>query len=432
MLFDSIRCMQKYLLMIGAMVVFFKKNLKTNVFKQLSWYTAAQIVVQVVAFLSAIVVSRYLGPTNLGLYSFVQNYVASFLTVIAGMDFYFVWKLAKSENYYKDVHVFVGHKLNIYLVIILAGISSAWIILPNDVAVMVTIIIAPVFLQSFTVFSLYTAVINRAKLLSVVQVITSVMLFLVKVFLVFLKAPLYAFVVVAAVDLVLGGVIFCCYYFRDQIWRDSFSHKFPSFINSFSFLYTIRLSIIALASWQLLLRVDQLILATISNAYTLGIYSAAVKVAEVPNFLAGVLSTVLISRIAHVSLHSDSLSKDKLKKMMLVFLGTGSFIALGIIIFAPFAIHILYGVKFLDSVSVLRVYALSIPGMFMNYFFLGMYGARDKHYYQFVIFGTALVLNVVLVYILAPMFGLVGVALATSIAYTASAIGFYINIEEKK
>lgn len=425
--------MHKYVSGFNSLGSLLNKLTKTSVFKQLSWYTLAQIIVQVVAFLSAVIVSRYLGPSNLGLYSFVQNYVASFLTIVAGMDFYFVWKLAKSEDLYKDVHTFIGHKLNIYLIIILAGLSSAWIILPRDVALMVSIVLIPVFLQSLSVFSLYTAVVRQAKLLSFVQVFSSVSLLIAKIILVFLKAPLYSFIIVAAVDLILSGVIFYLHYSKDPLWREVFSRKhFPSFINSLSFLFSIRLSIIALACWQLLLRADQLILAAVSNAYTLGIYSAAVKVAEVPNFFAGVLSTVLISRIAHVSTNADDISKDKLKKMMLIFLGAGCCIALGVIILAPLAIHILYGSKFNDAIPVLRVYALSIPGMFMNYFFLGMYGARDKHHYQVAIFGTALIVNIILVYILTPVFGLIGTALATATAYSISALGFYINIEDKK
>jgi O-antigen/teichoic acid export membrane protein len=421
--------MKKLVSSLRALTAFGTRILQTSMFKQLSWYTAAQIIVQVVAFLSAIIVSRYLGPINLGLYSFVQNYVGSFLTIVAGMDFYFMWKLAKSEDKQKDVFTFIGHKLNIYIVIILAGIISAWVILPRDVAIMVSIVLLPVCIQSLSIFASYTAIIHRAKLLSLVQVTGSVLLFVLKVILVMSKAPLYMFVVVAAIDLILNGVIFFLYYLREKSWREVFmQNSFPSFFHSFTFLYGIRFSIIALACWQLLLRVDQLILATIGNAYMLGIYSAAVKVAEVPNFLAGVLSTVLISRIAQVSTNADALSQHSLKKMMLTFFGTGSAIAILIIIFAPLAIHILYGGKFLDSVPVLRVYALSIPGMFMNYLFLGMYGAKDKHMFQVMIFGLSLLINGLLVYILTPLFGLGGAALATAIAYSVSALGFYIHI----
>jgi PST family polysaccharide transporter len=407
-----------------------KSLLKRDVFKQLSWYTLAQIVVQGVAFLSAIIVTRYLGPTNLGLYSFVQNYVGTLLTVGGGLDFYFTWKIAKSDNHFKDLQIFVGYKFSIYAFLSVIGIVLAWIILPRDIALMVSIMLALVAVQSLSIFSIYIIVTNRARLMSTIQIVTSVALLGIKVLLVFFKAPLYSFVIVSGIDLILTGVLVSIYLLKEPEWKNFFvGFKVPTLMNSVIFLYTIRLSILAIVFWQLLLRIDQVILATLSNAYTLGIYSAAVKIAEVPNFLAGVLSAALISRMAYISNRDDINSKKRLQKIMLTYLSVGVIITVSIIVFAPIAVHILYGTKFTDSIPVLRAYSLSIPGMFMNYFFLGIYGARDKQHHQVGIFGTALVVNIALVYLLTPIFGIIGTALATSVAYTVSAFGFYYNLK---
>ncbi len=403
-----------------------------KIFQDLSWYTLGQIIVQGVAFFSAVIVSRYLGPINLGLYSFVQNYVGTILTVIGGTDFYFTWKIAKSGNYYRDVVECFAYKLYLYIVLACIGVVSALVVLPSDVAFMVSIMLVPVFIQSLNAFSFYVLATNRAKLMATTQVLSAILLLGIKVGLVYLKAPLYAFVIVSSVDLILSGIIFTFYFMRFSEWREALKeYTFPPFIKVFSFMYSIRLSIIALIFWQLLQRIDQLILATFSNAYTLGIYSAAVKVAEVPNFLAGILSAALISRMAYVATNNDEDSKRKLKKIMLSYFVIGTGIALTIVLFAPLAVHVLYGIKFIDSVSVLRAYALSIPGMFMNYFFLGMYGAKERQHNQIGIFGTAVGINIVLVYVLTPVFGLVGTAYATVISYTVAALGFYSVLDKK-
>lgn len=415
------------------MKILLQRVLQRPIFKELSWYFMAQVVVQAISFFSVIIVARYLGPTNLGLYSFVLNYAALVLMFIGGMDFYFTWKIAKSEDYFSDVKEYVGHKFNVYVTFSAIGIIAAWVVLPPDVAYMSTIVLAPVFVQALNAFSYYAVATNRAKVMALVQVFSAIILFLIKLFLVFIQAPLYLFMAVAAADLILLGAVLAFYFLRMPEWRKSFtSFKLPSFLSSLLFLYSIRLSIIALGCWMLLLRIDQLILATLVNAYTLGIYSAAVKVAEVPNFLAGVLSTALVSRIALAAVKDDNLSRSNLKRAMVTYLISGITVAIVIIALAPFAIRVLYGSEFLDSVPVLRVYALSIPGMFMNYFFLGMYGATERRSRQVLIFGGAVVVNVALVYILTPFYGAVGAALSTSIAYTLAAIGFYINVEDKK
>jgi O-antigen/teichoic acid export membrane protein len=178
-----------------------------------------------------------------------------------------------------------------------------------------------------------------------------------------------------------------------------------------------------------LLRADQLILATFSNAYTLGIYSAAVKISDVPNFLAGILSMALTSRISNISKLNTDITRNNLKQIMFYYAGVGILIALVFAVFAPLAVHILYGSKFAQSVPVLRAYSLSIPGMFLISFFTSMYGARDKYYHQVAIFSVSLVINVILIYVLTPIYGLVGTAFATVIAYSVAATLFYLNLE---
>lgn len=400
------------------------------IFKELSWYTFAQFFIQGASFISVIIVSRYLGPINLGLYSFVINYVGAFLTVIGGMDFYFTWKLAKSENQQEDLKEYIGHKFNVYIVLSILGLASAWYVLPKDVAFMVSIMMVTVCLQSLNAFFIYAVVKNKAKLVAVVQMSSAWLLLLTKISLVFLKAPLVWFIAVSSVDLILSGLIFSIYFLRTPEWRKTFlSFRLPSFFSSAVFLFSIRLSIASLVFWQLLLRVDQLILATISNAYNLGIYSAAVKISDVPNFLAGILSMALTSRISNISQQDTVESRKNLKQIMFYYVGVGVLISVTFLIFAPLAVHILYGSKFVESVPVLRAYALSIPGMFLISFFTSMYGARDRYHHQVTIFTVSLIVNILLIYILTPIYGLVGTALATVLAYTFASLLFYVNLE---
>lgn len=403
------------------------------IFKELSWYTLAQVFIQGTSFFSVIIVSRYLGPVNLGLYSFVINYVGAFLTIISGMDFYFTWKLAKSENPYEDFKIYLGHKFNIYIAISLVGLISAWYVLPKDVATLVSIILLTISFQSLNTFLIYAVINNRAKLVAMVQMINSGIMFILKVSLVFAKAPLIWFVAISALDLILAGLIFSFYFLRMPEWKKVFhSFKLPSFFSSFIFLYSIRLSVISLVCFQLLLRIDQLILATISNAYNLGIYSAAVKISDVPNFLAGILSMALTSRISNISKQDTVESRKNLKQIMSYYVGVGGFFTVAFLIFAPLAVHILYGNRFIESIPVLRAYSLSIPSMFLVSFFINVYGVKDRYHHQITIFGSSLLLNIILVYILTPIFGLIGTALATVFAYSFSAFLFYFYLEKHK
>jgi len=406
-----------------------QKILSMGVFRQLSWYTAGQIFIQVFAFLGVIVTSRYLGPTNVGLYSFVQNYLLAFMTLTAGMDFYFTWKVTKSEERMRDVKEYFGHKLNITLLLSVLGITAAWNILPQDVALMATVMFVPLFLTSCSAFYQYAVATQNARIIATLQVCASAVMLVAKIILVYLQAPLIAFVVVNAIDIVLVGVLLACVFLSHTNIRRVFTESmYPSLWKTMHFIYSIRMSLISIALWQLILRVDQLVLATFNSAYALGIYAAAVKIAEVPNFLAGALYTALVAHIAVFADKEDDYSRRRIRQVLILYAAVGTAIALLILLLAPLAVEILYGSQFLEAIPVLRAYALSIPGMFVTLHYFGIYGARDRHAFQSLVFFGALLLNVLLVYVLTPIFGLQGAALATAIAYSAVAVTFYFNV----
>ncbi len=408
---------------------YFNRITTHSVFQQLSWYTLGQIAVQIFAFLGVIITSRYLGPTNLGLYSFVQNYLGAFMTITIGMDFYFTWKIAKSEQRIQDLGEYVGYKLNITLLLSIIGIGIGWVVLPPDVALLATIMFAPLVLTSCSAFFQYAVATNNARTIAVFQVVSALVLFLTKVFLVASRAPLMDFVAVSALDTVLVFALLGAYYYgRKDIRNQIRSVVFPSLFKTLRFMYSIRMSLIAIAIWQLILRVDQLVLATFSNAYMLGIYSAAVKIAEVPNFLAGVLYTALVTHVALFADKDDAHSKRRIRQVLFLYGAVGLFIAVIVMIFATPAVLFLYGEKFYASIPVLRAYALSIPGMFITLHYFGVYGAREKHFSQSLIFGAGLILNIILIYLLTPIYGLPGAAYATAIAYTIVATAFYFHV----
>lgn len=401
--------------------------LKKSIIKEFSWYALSNFTAQALSFISVLFVSRYLGPTNLGLYAFVQNYYITIFTILSGSDFYFSWALARSEQKIIDIKRFIVYRFHVAIILSVLGSIFAFIILPRDVAIMCLVMLAPAFLNSFIVLAFFALVQKKAKLVAGIQIFSALFMTLIKVFLVLIKAPLIYFILTAAFDVIIISLVYLLVYsFNKKLVREILSSHTPKVLETFNFLFSIKASILVIFLWQLLLRADQLILAYITNAYTLGIYAAAVKVAEVPNVLAGILYLTMISRMVPLIKENSSHAHHNLRRVFHFYLIIGIFMSLGIIIFAPLAISIIYGAKFLESVPVLQVYALSIPGMYLTYFFFSLFGAIDKHRVQAIVFFVSVVLNILLVLILTPIYGLIGAASATAITYTLAGLGFYI------
>lgn len=402
-------------------------TLSAPALREMGWYTLSNFVSQGLSFLSILFISRYLGPTNLGLYSFVQNYTLTVLTVLSGSDFYFSWAIARSEDFAKDIKKFIIYRLHISILLSMLGILAAVIILPKDVAIMCSIMLMPVFLNSFAIFHFYSLTKKRAKLVASLQILSTTIIVLSKVSLVLLQAPLIYFIYVSAVEITILSLVYLIFYLREKdLIRDIWKIKAPKVSDTFKFIFSIKMNILVIFLWQLLLRADQLILAKVTNAYTLGIYASAVKIAEVPNFLAGILYLTMISRMVPLIKSDSSHSHTRLRRVFYMYLLVGCLMSIVVIIFAPIAVKIIYGTRFLEAIPVLQVYAISIPGVYLTFFFFSLFGAIDKHRVQALIFFLAVMLNITLVFVLTPIFGLVGTASATAITYTLAGGLFYL------
>ena len=122
--------------MLNKIKQFIERLKNRSIVKEFSWHTFSAIVTQLFAFVSIIFVSRYLGPTNLGLFAFVQNYLAIFVTILGGMDFYFTYHIAKSHNHVKDVFVYFVQKTQIAIILFVFGAVLSFIFLPKDVFIL--------------------------------------------------------------------------------------------------------------------------------------------------------------------------------------------------------------------------------------------------------------------------------------------------------
>lgn len=404
--------------------------------KEISWYAGASILSLLFAFIGMSFVSRYLGPTNLGLYSFAINYVGVFLSTVSGLELYYTWHLAKSTEKIKDLKSFAIHKFHILITLTVISIGLAFIILPADVAILCMVLSFPLILHSFTVFSIFANTQGNAKVYASSQVVSAIILLSARLLLVSFHADLKYFVLVSAFDLLITAILITVFYVKDKELVKEFKHAVsPKFLDTVKLLYTIRFSILAFISWQLILRADQLILATFANAYTLGIYSAAAKIAEVPNFIAGILYIYTIPKFGNTATETEGVAVSfftQYKKILYAYVGVGLFITAGIVIGAPYAVKIIYGSQYLESIAILRVYALSITPMFLLYFFFSLYSSVGRYKMQTAVFASGFILNIFVIKTGFAYFGIRGVALASAITYTLLVLAFSYFYNRKK
>ncbi len=404
-----------------------KNLLKKSIVKEFSWLTFSAILTQIFAFVGMIFVSRYLGPINLGLFAFVQNYIGLCVTVVGGMDFYFTYHIAKSHKHIEDVFKYIVQKTQVAFILFFIGMLGAFIFLPKDVLVLTSILFLPILLNGCSAFISYAMSQRMAKLVSVVQILVASIFFSSKIAFVYFKLPLSFFVAIQALDIVASGLILALYFLLHKKWiryqKDFIYIKFKDTLN---LLYEIRYNMVLVIFWQLVIRSDQLMLAKLTSAYNLGIYAAAVKLAEAPNAIVAVLGLVAYPRIVNYVQTRSVFANHQIKRFMYLFLGSGILIATSLFVFAKYIIHILYGIKFEGSIVILMIYSFSIPGLFLCYYYMTVFGAMEERKWPAIISILSAMLNISLVIILTKYFGITGTAFASVASYSVSGLIFHL------
>ena len=167
---------------------------------------------------------------------------------------------------------------------------------------------------------------------------------------------------------------------------------------------------------------DKIMLGQILSEEAVGYYTAATKISSMWSFVV----TALINSARPVIISSKSKSEDQYikqnKRLYAAVIWIGIAAGLGITLLAKPIIYILYGVEYMPSVS-----SLQISAWYTMFSKLG--SARgiwvvceDKAKYVKYYLGIGAVLNVILNYLLIPLYGPGGAAAATLVTQIFTAV----------
>lgn len=169
---------------------------------------------------------------------------------------------------------------------------------------------------------------------------------------------------------------------------------------------------------RLNLRFDQFLLVFFLNVGSVGVYSVAVALAELATRIGSAMTMVLFDRAAK---EQDSQSISITSSSLRFSISVAVVISIGLLLCTPWLIHLLFGPAFLDGVWAL---ILLLPGtILMNAerVLHGFFYGSGKPEYN--LYSSLLAVAIMLVgnFFLTPWLGINGAAIASTLAYSASA-----------
>lgn len=382
------------------------------------WLFAARFLTLGTSFLATLFIARSLGPENYGQLSYALSFIALFSFVASlGMDTILYRDLIREPQKRERI---LGTALALRLASgVVAAVAAATVgmLLSDDVSALLIAMLSGTFvLSAFQLIQFEFQARAQAKYPSLVTMCIAIFLSALKVCVVWLGGGVLYLAAVLLLEPVLYALAYLYLYSTRSgasflHWRYDAAYARSLLIDS--------LPLIALSAFTIIYaRIDQVFIKHLLDAHAVGVYDAAVRVAELWFFVPGLLLASLFPAIVNAKTTSDALFTKRLRLLILLLGSIAVAVAVAVSLMAPLIIRILYGAAFMDGVPVLQIYVWSFVGASLgflaNHYLVAENYRRILSLVALVPMATNIALNLLWI----PAHGIHGAAYATLVSYS--------------
>ena len=389
--------------------------------KNASWMICGRIVQMVLSLFVSVITTRYLGPSNYGLINYGTAYV-SFFTSFCTLGINSI--IIKDFSDFPDQQgVAIGTSILLRIAAsILSVITLSTIVMIVDKGEPLTIIV--VILCSLSlVFHVFDTVNYwfqsqyRSKITTIATLIGYIITSGYKIILLIIGKNVKWFAVATSIDYIVIAVLVLFAYKHYNGPMLSFSIKKARNLLGKSYHYILSSMIGAIY-----LQTDKFMLKQMLNAEEVGFYSTATTVCTLWVFVLQAIIDSMYPTIVKLANTDQSGFLKKNKQLYAIVFYTSCFVSACFVLLGDFVIKTLYGDVFAPAVAPLKIAtwytAFSYLGVARNAWIVS---TNNQKYLKYMYFGAAII-NVCLNYVLIPLWGASGAALASLITQLFTSI----------
>ena len=396
-------------------------------FKNTAWLMLGRVLSMVVGF----IIARYLGPSSFGDLSFAIAFTGIFAAVATlGLDSFIIREIIHTPGK-KDIILGTSFWMRLVVSLMLIPISVILYVFfrelsPIQGVSLISLINLCAFASAFKSFNVIDSYFQSQVKSKYVVHVQNVCLFIsaaIKVSLILLKLPVVYFALALVIDgLMLATGLILIY--REKVFQSVYNWKFSSATASSLLKKSWPLMFTAVMI-SLYMQIDIVMLKPL-GAKAVGIYSAAARISEAWYFIPVAIVTSVMPAIIQARKTDQNRYMKRLQNLYDLLVAISLPIALLISFSANFIINLLYGDQFQGAGIMLSIHIWS--GIFV---FLGSASSQyllAEGYTVISFKRTALgaIVNILLNIWLIPVYGGVGSAVATLIAYFTAAFSILL------
>lgn len=361
--------------------------------------------------------AKYFGPEQFGLFSYAQSFAFLFTVLAAlGLDNIIVREIVKNPFIENDL-IWTSFILKIFgsiIVLLLILISVKFTNNDENTNVMILIFGSVSVFKSFNVIEMYFQSKMLNKYSVYVYTITLLFIFILQIILILNEAKMITFASVLVFEsfIVAAGLLF--FYIK----------KSKYFLcNKIFFNKKIAIDLLK-DSWPLILtsmiisiymKIDQVMIKEMLGLESVGYYAAATKISEAIYFIPVVICVVLFPAILNAKKKSIKLYYSRLQGLYTFMVWFAILLSIIITLLSNWLISVLYGTDYSISQNVLLIHIWASVFVFLGVAFSKYLLAENltkKSLYKAIL---GLLVNVLLNYLMIPVYGINGAAFATLI-----------------
>lgn len=401
---------------------------KNRVVKNASWIIGIQIVKSLLGLVISMLTARFLGPSNFGLINYAASIVA-FVTPIMylGLNGVLVQEIVNTpekEGEILGTSIFMAF---ISSILCIGGVISFSTIANHgekDTIIVCALYSILLIFQSFEMVIYWFQAKLLSKYSSVVSLAAYILVSGYKIYLLATQKSIYWFAVSNALDYMIIALGATVVYKKLGGRPLRFNFNTAKHLFSKSRYYIVSNMMIAIFA-----QTDRIMLKLMINDAATGYYSAAVACAGMTGFV----FTAIIDSFRPLIFDDKKTDEIRYEKDMCRLYGIIIYLSLlqslVITLFSGLIIKILYGAAYSASINALKLIVwyttFSYLGSVRNIWIL----AENRQKYLWIINLSGALANVALNYILIPITGIMGAALASLVTqiFTNVIIGFIIR-----
>lgn len=381
------------------------------------WLFIEKVLRLVVGLFIGVLVARYLGPEQMGLWNYCLAIFTFFIIFPSlGLEYVgpreFVNRLGEAEKLLNTAVrlKLIGATTGIVLSVLLMGLFKGF---SSDILPYILILTTGYLFQAFDVIDHYYQSRLEQKKTVIVRIIAFLLISGYKFYLLQIGAPLIYFVASSTIEFFIGA-IGLLYSFRQSeiaLRLNAFDWTIAKSLLKDSLVFSVTALVVVIY-----FKIDQIMITEMLGEKENGIYSIAIRMYEMFAMIPAVIGVSYLTVLTKAYGQDEAEFRSSLKKFYTIITYLAIFSTIGIWIFGPWVMALLYGADYEGSGAILQLVSIGMYFAFMGIGTGNYLVVRNLKAFILTKSIIGLVVNVVLNLWLIPLFGITGAAIASIVS----------------